>query len=172
MRKHYLHLPGKGILAFLLCLTLSVRGVAQISQFIHVDQFGYAPTAEKVAVLSNPIVGYNAALSYTPPARMEVRNSVTNAVAFGGPVTVWNSGSTQANSGDQGWWFDFSALTATGSYYVFDPVGNQRSAVFEITPNPYGNVMLAAVKMFYYNRCNMAKAAPYAQSKWTDGIIS
>lgn len=169
MRKHYLRLPGKGILALLLVLTLSVRGVAQISPFIHVDQFGYAPAAEKVAVLSNPIQGYNAALSYTPPASLEVRNSVTNAVAFTGPVTVWNNGNTHANSGDQGWWFDFSALTTAGTYYVFDPVGNQRSAVFEIAPNPYGNVMLAAVKMFYYNRCNMPKAAPFAQSKWTDG---
>ena len=169
MRKHYRHLPGKGILTLLLGLMLSVPGLAQISQFIHVDQFGYAPAAEKVAVLSNPIVGYNAALSYTPPATMEVRNSVTNAVAFTGPVAVWDNGNTQANSGDQGWWFDFSALTAAGTYYVLDPVGNQRSAVFEITSNPYGNVMLAAVKMFYYNRCNMAKSAPYAQSKWTDG---
>ncbi len=168
MRKHYVRLSGKGIFTLLLALVLSARAFGQISQFIHVDQFGYAPAAEKVAVLSNPVQGYNAALSYTAPATMEVRNSVTNAVAFTGSVTVWNSGTTQANSGDQGWWFDFSALTTSGTYYVFDPVGNQRSAVFEITANPYGNVMLAAVKMFYYNRCNMAKTAPYAQSKWTD----
>ncbi|WP_353718489.1 glycoside hydrolase family 9 protein [Dyadobacter sp. 676] len=146
-----------------------MRGVAQISQFIHVDQFGYAPAAEKVAVLSNPVQGYNAALNYSPPATMEVRNHITNAVAFSGPVSIWNNGNTQANSGDQGWWFDFSALTAAGTYYVFDPVNNQRSAVFEIAANPYGKVMLAAMKMFYYNRCNMAKAAPFAQSKWTDG---
>ncbi|MCF0073924.1 glycoside hydrolase family 9 protein [Dyadobacter sp. CY261] len=169
MRKHYLHLSGRGILTFMLAILLSVRGVAQISQFIHVDQFGYAPTAEKVAVLSNPVQGYNAALSYAPPATLEVRNSVTDAVAFSGPISVWNNGNTQDNSGDRGWWFDFSVLTATGSYYVFDPVNGQRSAVFEITANPYGNVMLAAMKMFYYNRCNMAKAIPYAQSKWTDG---
>src|SRR5688572_22121865 len=70
MRKHYLHLPGKGILTLLLSLMLSMPGLAQISQFIHVDQFGYAPAGEKVAVLSNPVVGYNATLSYTPPATM------------------------------------------------------------------------------------------------------
>ncbi|GGN04695.1 hypothetical protein GCM10010967_44640 [Dyadobacter beijingensis] len=169
MRKHYLHSPGRGIFTFLLIALFTLRAGAQVSQFIHVDQFGYAPAAEKVAVLSNPVQGYNAALSYTPPATLEVRNSVNHAVAFSGPVTVWNNGNTQANSGDQGWWFDFSALTAAGSYYVFDGVNNQRSAVFEIAPNPYGNVMLAAMKMFYYNRCNMAKAAPYAAGKWTDG---
>nr|WP_295923256.1 glycoside hydrolase family 9 protein [uncultured Dyadobacter sp.] len=170
MRRHYL-LPFRKDTRILLCgflLTVCCRAFAQVSPFIHVDQFGYAPSAEKVAVLSDPIQGYNAGLSYSPPSTMEVRQSVNNAVVFSGPVTVWNNGNTEATSGDRGWWFDFSPLTAAGSYYVFDPVGNQRSAVFDIAANPYGNVMLAAMKMFYYNRCNLAKALPYAQSKWTD----
>lgn len=170
MRRHY-RLPLGRDIRILLCGFLSAiccPAFAQVSPFIHVDQFGYAPNAEKVAVLSDPIQGYNAGLSYSPPATMQVRHSVNNTVVFSGPVTVWNNGNTAATSGDRGWWFDFSSLTAAGSYYVFDPVGNQRSAVFEIATNPYGNVMLAAMKMFYYNRCNMAKALPYAQSKWTD----
>lgn len=170
MRRHYL-LPFAKDIRILLCgflFAIYCPAFAQVSPFIHVDQFGYAPNAEKVAVLSDPIQGYNAGLSYSPPATMQVRHSLNNTVVFSGPVTVWNNGNTAGTSGDRGWWFDFSSLTAAGSYYVFDPVGNQRSAVFEIATNPYGNVMLTAMKMFYYNRCNMAKALPYAQSKWTD----
>ncbi|NIJ55027.1 glycoside hydrolase family 9 protein [Dyadobacter arcticus] len=154
---------------FLLLISIiSKTASAQVSPFIQVDQFGYTLNAEKVAVLVNPIVGYNAASSYTAPPTATVRNSTTNNIVFTGPVTVWNGGATHDQSGDQGWWFDFSAFTDVGSYYIYDAVNNQRSAVFDIGANPYNNVMLAAFKMFYYNRCNMAKSAPYAQPKWTD----
>jgi endoglucanase len=142
---------------------------AQVSPFIQVDQFGYITGAEKVAVLSNPVVGFNSSLSYSAPPTLEVRNSTTNVVAFTGPVVLWNNGNTHTESGDKGWWFDFSDLKTDGSYYVFDVANNQRSAVFEISSNPYGNVLAAAFKMFYYNRCNLEKKAPYAQTKWTDG---
>lgn len=154
----------------LLLVALSIgRTYAQISSFIQVDQFGYLTNAEKVAVISSPIVGYNAALSYVPPATLEVRNNTTNATVFKGPVVAWNKGATHAQSGDQGWWFDFSALKTVGSYYIYDVTGKQKSAVFTIDANPYAAVMQAACKMFYYNRCNMAKAAPYALPKWVDG---
>ncbi|MCB0638283.1 MAG: glycoside hydrolase family 9 protein, partial [Lewinella sp.] len=34
---------------------------------------------------------------------------------------------------------------------------------------PYTGVLQAAFKMFYYNRCNAPKEAPYAAANWTDG---
>ena len=46
-----------------------------LSPFIHVDQFGYRSADEKVAVLSNPINGYNSALSYTPSSSIELKNA-------------------------------------------------------------------------------------------------
>lgn len=140
-----------------------------ISDFIHVDQFGYESNTEKVAVLSNPQVGYNASDSYTAPATMELRDASTDAVVYSDAPSSWNAGATHDQSGDKGWWFDFSDYTGTGTFYVYDPVNDERSSDFEIGENVYNEVLKSAVKMFYYNRCNMAKESPYAESNWVDG---
>ncbi len=144
--------------------------LAQPSTFIHVDQFGYWPNAEKVAVLSNPQVGFNAGESYSPAASLELRDADTEAIVYTASPQVFDNGQTDDLSGDQGWWFDFSSVSTVGSYYVFDPVNNERSAVFEIKENPYHDVFRTAGRMFYYNRCNAAKESPYAGSNWTDGM--
>ena len=154
--------------AFLFLLLFTNFLFAQ-SPFIQVDQFGYLPDATKVAVLSDPQVGANAALSYTPPMQLEVRDAATNTTVFTGNRTIWNAGATHSQSGDRGWWFDFSSVTAPGSYYVYDPVNNESSATFDIAPDVYEEVVKAAFKMFYYNRCNDAKVVPYAGANWTDG---
>jgi endoglucanase len=154
-------------LLILLILLNSIL-LAQPSPFIHVDQFGYHLTAEKVAVLSDPQTGYNAALSYNPPATIELRNATTNSVVFSAAIAQWNSGITHDRSGDRGWWFEFSTVTTPGSYYVHDPVNNQSSSVFEISDYPYGDVLKAAGRAFYYNRCNAPKLEEHAGSNWTD----
>ncbi|MBX2816672.1 MAG: glycoside hydrolase family 9 protein [Saprospiraceae bacterium] len=151
-------------------LMLAMPLLAQVSPYIHVDQFGYLVSAEKVAVLSDPQEGFNASLSYQPPQNLEVRNASSDAVVFTGPVEQWNNGSTHEQSGDKGWWFDFSDVTTPGEFYVFDALNNERSATFEIGSRPYDEILKAAGRMFYYNRCNSAKEAPYAESNWTDGI--
>jgi len=140
-----------------------------ISKFIHIDQFGYTPSAKKVAVLSDPQIGYNAADSYTAPVNMELRNANTDAVVFSASPTPWNGGLTHNQSGDKGWWFDFSSHTSSGTFYVYDPVNDERSGDFEISVDVYNEVLKASVKMFYYNRCNLEKVAPYAAPNWTDG---
>jgi hypothetical protein len=142
---------------------------AQQSPFIQIDQFGYRNNAEKVAVLSNPINGFNGAQSYAAPALLEVRDSATQSVVWSGAPVVWNGGATHTDSGDQGWWLDFSALTTDGTYYIYDPTAQVRSGYFEISDNPYGEVLVAAMRMFYYNRCNFSKDAIYAGTKWADG---
>lgn len=140
----------------------------ETSRFIHVDQFGYLLNAEKVAVISDPQVGFNEALSYTPPATLEVRNTSTGQVVFTGSPVIWNNGITHNYSGDKGWWFDFSSLVQPGSYYVLDPVSQERSAPFRIADDVYTEVMKAAGRMFFYNRCNQEKKPPFADPKWTD----
>lgn len=144
--------------------------LAQPSSFIHVDQFGYWPDVEKVAVLSNPMVGFNAQDAYSPAANMEVRNADTDAIVYTASPELFDGGQTDEMSGDQGWWFDFSSVNTPGSYYVYDPVNDERSAVFEIKNNPYHEVLRAAGRMFYYNRCNAPKETPYAEANWTDGM--
>ncbi|WP_299683936.1 glycoside hydrolase family 9 protein [uncultured Dokdonia sp.] len=140
----------------------------ELSNHIHVDQFGYTPEAIKVGVLSDPQIGYNSAMSYTAPTTIEVRDAVTDATVLSINPVLWNNGNTHAQSGDRGWWVDFSLLTEEGSYYLYDATINERSAVFTIGVGVYDDVMKSAGRMFYYNRCNAPKSEPYAQG-WTDG---
>lgn len=153
-------------LAFL-AIPLSIFS-QEISNFIHVDQFGYMPASEKVAVLSNPQVGYNSNLSYTPSATIELRDASNDAIIYSAAPSIWNSGNVHEQSGDAGWWFDFSSVETEGVYYVIDPVHNEQSATFTISEASYVDVIKAAGRMFYYNRCNAPKEEPYAQG-WSDG---
>lgn len=140
----------------------------ELSNHIHVDQFGYTPEAIKVGVLSDPQVGYNSTESYTAPTIIEVRDAVTNTTILSVTPVLWNNGNTHVQSGDRGWWVDFSALTEEGSYYLYDANVNERSSVFSVGLTVYDEVMKTAGRMFYYNRCNAPKSEPYAQG-WADG---
>src|SRR4029078_795826 len=57
-----------------------------------VGQFGYARDMAKVAVISDPQVGFNAAESYTPGGTLEVRTWANNTVVFSGSPVAWNGG--------------------------------------------------------------------------------
>lgn len=159
----------KSFLAFTFFLSLSIGAFAQTpSEFIHVDQFGYPEDGVKVAVISNPQVGYNSAASFSPSMSFEVRDASSNAVVFSGSPAVWNGGATHSQSGDQGWWFDFSSVTTPGEYYIIDVVNNEQSGNFVISDTVYHQVLQAAGRMFYYNRCNAVKTAQHA-GVWSDG---
>ena len=152
---------------FIFCITFS--GFSQISDFIHVDQFGYLTNADKVAVISDPQTGYNSSDSYTAGSSIELRDATDDSVILSASPTIWDNGATHNQSGDKGWWFDFSSVTTEGTYYVYDPSTTERSGNFVINDNPYLEVLNVAFKMFYYNRCNHTKEAPYAGVGWRDG---
>jgi len=155
----------------LLILLIAVQvGYAQTSPFIHVDQFGYLTGADKVAVLSDPQVGFNASESFSPGSLIELVDAGSNSAVYSASPVAWNGGATQGSSGDRGWWFDFSSVTIPGSYFIRDQSSGEVSATFSIHANPYVEVLNAAFKAFYYNRCNYTKEAPFAQSGWTDGM--
>lgn len=135
-----------------------------------VDQFGYLPDQVKVAVISDPKVGFNAAASYTPGSLLEVRTWGEDTVVFTGAPVAWSDGATNAQSGDRAWWFDFSSVTRSGDYYVYDPANDARSARFQIRPDVYEAVLQQAVRVFYYQRRGIAKTVPYADPRWTDGV--
>lgn len=142
---------------------------ANDGRYIVVDQFGYLPTLKKVAVLRDPVVGYDSAEAYTPGATLQVINTATGAVAYSGAPTSWNNGATDDSSGDRAWLFDFSALTAPGSYRIVDVERNLRSYPFEIGANVYRPVLVQALRTFFYQRAGHAKLAQYAGSGWADG---
>ena len=136
--------------------------------FIHVDQFGYQIDAEKFAVVSDPQIGYNADESYTPNSSIDLYATSTSSIVATFPLELWSNGNTHGQSGDKGWWIDFSDFKTKGAYYFKDPIDGQTSATFEIGNDVYKDVLKASMKMFYYNRCNSVKSTPYAAAKWVD----
>ena len=135
---------------------------------IIVDQFGYLPDAPKVAVIKDPQVGFDAWQEFTPGSVYSVINADNGQTVFTGTPFAWNGGATDASSGDRVWWFDFTAVTATGNYYVLDVERNLRSFEFRISPSVYNEVLRQAVRTFFYQRAGFTKALPYAERGWTD----
>lgn len=142
---------------------------ANVAKFIMVDQFGYLPNRKKVAVLRQPLVGYDKDQWYSPGSTLQVVNAANGSVVATGTAVAWNNGSTDAASGDRVWTFDFSGVTTPGTYEIVDPDRNQRSARFEIGDNVYRNVLIQAVRSFFYQRAGQAKSAFQAGAGWTDG---
>jgi endoglucanase len=157
------------LIAVMAVSTAAAAPPGAFSLRIAVDQFGYPPDLPKVAVISDPQTGFNAAESYAPGTSLEVRTWGGNTVVFTGAPVPWSNGLTQAQSGDRAWWFDFSAVTRWGEYYIYDPSNDARSARFRIDHRAYEDVLKQAARVFYYQRRGTDKPLPYAEARWTDG---
>jgi endoglucanase len=140
------------------------------SDRIKIDQFGYRPGDQKIAVISSPQKGFNAAIpdSFQPGAFYEVREWNTDRVVFTGPTTVWNNGAIHDQSGDKVWWFDFSKMTQKGSYYLRDTKTGLNSYQFDIADDVYDVPLVMAMRMYLYQRCNYRKTAKFFGEGWTD----
>lgn len=139
--------------------------------WIKVDQFGYQPAMQKVAVVVDPQAGFNAAEAFAPgtgSGQYQIRRWADDVVVHTGTLQPWKSGATHAQSGDRGWHYDFSALTAAGAYYIWDSARQVGSGRFEIGSAVYAPVLRHAVRMFYHQRLNHAKVAPYVDARWAD----
>ncbi len=140
-----------------------------VSPFIVVDQFGYLPDAEKIAVARDPQTGADADQSFTPGATYALVEAASGKSAFMAAPSAWNGGKEDASSGDKAWWFDFSSVTTPGEYYVLDVERNVRSYAFEIANNVYADVLKQALRMFFYQRVGQDKDAAHAGAGWVDG---
>jgi len=138
-----------------------------IDNHIKVDQFGYQCSAQKIAVISNPQTGYNSDSPFTPgTTTYQVKQWSNDATVFTGTITQWNGGATDPQSGDAVWWFDFSALTTPGSYYIYDSGKNIGSYEFKINDQVYAQVLMASVRMYFYQRCGINLTAANAGTGW------
>ncbi|HTQ46651.1 MAG TPA: glycoside hydrolase family 9 protein [Polyangiaceae bacterium] len=147
------------------------HGSAQsFSPFIAVDQFGYRPAAEKIAVLRTPVIGFDKDKSYTPGAKVAIVDAHSGAKVLEAVPQPWNGGATDDSSGDKAWWLDFSSVTAVGDYFVLDEAANARSVVFHIGDDAYRDVLTQSTRMFYYQRDGIAKDAKYAGADWADDM--
>lgn len=138
--------------------------------FIVVDQFGYQPARIKIAVLRDPVTGFDATDQFTPGTICEVVNATSNAVVFSAAPVAWNSGAVNISSGDRAWQFDFSNVTAAGDYFVRDKQSGVTSPTFSIATDVYAPVLRAAMRYFYYQRASMEKKAAFAGAGWADAI--
>ena len=158
------------ILFTLLCASFMAVpfSLAQTNGTIHIDQFGYYPFAPKVAVISNPVNGFNAAGNFSPASSYQIRSSQTDEVVFEGSLTPWNNGQVHDQSGDKAWWFDFSSLEKEGTYYVYDTQNDLSSYSFRIGDDVYDDVLKLAVRTFLYQRSGFKKESPYVDAAYTD----
>ena len=166
-------------LRMLLCLicallqaSVLLASPAQTTYHIKVDQFGYFPQSRKVAVIADPQVGYNATETFLPGTgtnQYQVRRWSDDVVVFTGTLQAWNGGATHVQSGDRGWWFDFSSVTVAGSYYVYDLANNVGSFRFDIGDQVYDEILKHTLRTFFYQRINFAKQVPFTDSRWADG---
>lgn len=140
-----------------------------LSPFVLVDQFGYRPTAEKIAVLRSPVTGFDAGTTYTPGTTYAVVDAYTNETVFEAAPTAWNGGAEDPSSGDVAWWIDFSTVADPGDYFVLDVDNQVRSDVFRIADDVYREVLAHAIRMLFYQRDGFAKDARYAGADWADG---
>ncbi len=170
-RVKFLRLCSYVIITTVLILTINVSGVqlkASSINSIRIDQFGYRPQDHKVAVIVNPQLGFNERDSFSPGRTYEVREVKTDQRVYSGSITAWAEGKIDPQSGDQAWWFDFSEVTKPGSYYIYDPENKERSFPFDIRDDVYRQVLVAATRMFFYQRSGFAKHPPFADPRWQD----
>lgn len=150
----------------------SVGGTAgnapPVSKFIVVDQFGYLPDSEKIAIIRDPESGFDASDSFTPGKSYALVNAADGTQSQAAAPVAWNAGALDASSGDHAWRFDFSKATAPGDYYVLDVEKNVRSYSFRIANDVYRDVLKQAVRMFFYQRVGQEKTAALAGAGWAD----
>jgi len=140
-----------------------------VSRYLVVDQFGYLPQMEKMAVIRDPLTGFDAAESFTPGSTYALVNAHSGRRVLSKAPSPWKEGVEDKSSGDRAWWFDFSDVITVGDYYVLDVENNVRSAVFRISPDLYHEVLRHAVRMFFYQRAGFPKDAQFAGEGWADG---
>lgn len=155
-----------------LCLCPSVvansKSSTPLTPFIVVDQFGYLPSAKKVAVIRDPAIGFDSQSHFAPGKVYQVVDEVTGKVVFQGAPVAWHDGALDPSSGDHAWQFDFSGVVAPGRYRIRDKQMAYDSVTFAIAANVYKPILVQAVRMLYYQRAGFAKEARYAGAGWAD----
>src|SRR5436190_10714116 len=162
----------------ILCLVITFNGSVfagpgVTDNHLKIDQFGYRCNDQKIAIISNPITGYNNGSTFAPGTaanNYQVRRWSDDAVMFSGTLVAWNGGTTHIQSGDKVWWFDFSTFVTSGTYYIYDVSNAVGSYKFEIRDDVYADVLKQALRTFYYQRCGSATVSPHAETGWTDHV--
>jgi endoglucanase len=134
--------------------TAEDRGKGGAGFKIAVNQVGYLPNVEKVAVLANDA---------TEPQKWKLIKE-DGSVALEGETKVVGK---DQNSGNFVHQIDFSAFKEPGKGYVLE-AGSDKSAPFDIASDVYKKLKYDALAYFYHNRSGIEIKMPYAgEQKWT-----
>jgi len=125
-----------------------VEPLGTVSGVIRINHFGWRPEDRKQVVLQE-----------RPQVTVELRRTRDNSIAASFTSSAL---SEDEDSLDRFALVDFSSFTEEGEYYFYLPGENLRSYVFVIDQAVYNLVGQAAVKSFYFQRCNHEKVLPYA----------
>ncbi|HOY21545.1 MAG TPA: glycoside hydrolase family 9 protein [Cellvibrio sp.] len=117
----------------------AASSTAALKALIKLNQIGYKPSAEKLAVI--PAV---AATTFT------VTKTSDNSVVLTGNLSAAQTWSPADESVKLA---DFSSLTAEGEY-TLTVAGIEKSASFKIATNAYDALNAGAIKAFYFNRAS------------------
>jgi len=148
--------------------TVTPRGILALDNIV-VDQFGYRPNMAKHAVIRDPQIGPDSEdPDYIPGTQLELIDAATNGVVLTGAPTEFDDLSTNAQSGDRTWSFDFTSVTTPGTYYIYDPENGTRSDLFDIRSDVYAPVLRAAFRTFLYQRSGFEKTAALAGENYAD----
>jgi|GEM_PF-723794 len=149
------------LLAALPLLLAATAQAAPVSQAFKLDHFGYRAGDSKVAIVTQ-----------NPGATLQIRTA-GEAVVYtvpGDGGSIVSKGVDGPASGDTVWWVDFSGLSALGSYHLYSPSLAAQSYEFDVRDDVYNTPLSAALKTFYYQRCNTPKPAAYA-GQWADESV-
>ncbi|MFC1854175.1 glycoside hydrolase family 9 protein [candidate division CSSED10-310 bacterium] len=137
--------------------TFNIAGAA-VSEHIKLDHFGYRVSDSKIVIFTAD-----------PGTVVYIRDGLDTVVytipSDGGSIT--SKGNDGQPSGDDVWWVDLSSFVQQGTYHLFSPALPGKSYEFEVRDDVYNQVVLTALKTFYYQRCNTAKEVAYA-GNWAD----
>ena len=154
------------ILALIGCSQGTNTASAQTPPIL-VDQFGYLPALDKVAIIKDPKIGFDAGRNFSPSNRYAVINVATGQAVYSGQPRPWKGGKVDDLSGDRVWHFDFSNVRTPGQYVVRDLERRVDSYKFDISPTVYKPVLKTAFKTMYLQRAGFEKTPKYA-GPWAD----
>ena len=130
------------------CDVVDPNTTAGPDQLIKLNQLGYLPHAEKIAIVPD-----------TDQTEFKIVSTNNNEVIFKGPLSESMQWPPAGDSSFKR--ADFSSVTPPGRYYLV--VGeNTKSDTFFINDNVYEKVHNAALKAYYFNRASTALIARHA----------
>lgn len=137
-----------------------------INGTIRIDNFGWRPGDRKIAVIRG-----------RAQVAVEVRRRDDQQAIWSGASGALQ---TDEDSGDTYSTIDFSDVRQPGTFFLVLPADNQRSYDFAIDDRVYDVVGAAAVKSYYFQRCNHTRQLPFASDalpgypgrggRWTDDL--